>query len=53
MIYDKLGGPELPAAVESFIRDAGHLPIKPTVVVGQAQSVLAVLTAFAEDLDRA
>jgi hypothetical protein len=53
VIYDKLGGPELPAQVESFMREANQLPIKPTVVVGKAETVLSALTSFAEGLDRA
>ncbi len=52
-IYDKLGGPELPAAVGGFIREAPQLPTKPSVVVGQAQTVLSILTNFAENIERA
>jgi len=52
-IYDKLGGPALPAAVGSFIREAPQLPTKPTVVVGQAQTVLSTLTNFAENIELA
>lgn len=53
VIYEKLGGPELPAAVGSFIREAPQLPINPTVVVGQAQTVLSTLINFAENIERA
>jgi hypothetical protein len=52
-IYNKLGGPALPAAVDSFIREAPQLPTKPTVIVGQAQAVLATLTNFAENIEAA
>jgi hypothetical protein len=53
VIYDKLGGPELPAEVENFMREANQLPIRPTVIVGRAETVLSALTSFAEGLDRA
>ncbi len=52
-IYDKLGGPALPAEVGSFIREAPQLPIEPTVIVGQAQTVLSTLTNFAENIEPA
>jgi hypothetical protein len=52
-IYDKLGGPALPAAVGSFIREVPQLPTKATVVVGQAQTVLSTLTNFAENIEPA
>ena len=53
VIYNKLGGPELPVEVESFMREANQLPIKPTVIVGKAETVLSMLTNFAEGLERA
>jgi len=48
-VYRQLGGPELPANVESFARDLRRMDTKPAQVVGESVSVLGQLQNFAEN----
>lgn len=50
-IYERLGGPELPAAAKQFARNARQLPTRQTQIASESASVLQTLTSFAENLD--
>jgi hypothetical protein len=53
VIYERLGGPELPAAARQFARSARQLPTKPAQIVGESASVLHTITNFAENVGTA
>ncbi|HXN62594.1 MAG TPA: hypothetical protein VN886_19270 [Acidimicrobiales bacterium] len=48
-VYRQLGGPDLPANVESFARDLRRMDTKPAQVVGESVSVLGQLQNVAEN----
>jgi hypothetical protein len=48
-VYDRLGGPPLPAVARSFTRAARQLPTNQRRMVGDAEGVLAALTNFMEN----
>lgn len=50
VIYERLGGPALPASARAFAIEARHLPTRTKAIVGEAEAVLATLTQFAENL---
>jgi hypothetical protein len=50
-VYERIGGPPLPAAVGQFAREARTLPTRPKRLVGEAEGLLAMLTTFTQNAD--
>lgn len=50
-VYERLGGPPLPAVVRAFARTARQLPTNQKRMVGDAEGVLVALTSFVENTD--